>query len=49
MNQAEMKVLRQLRLFNALPSKLRLGILLMEWRLERGTKWTWQEDDSDPT
>ena len=49
MNQAEMEVLRQVRLFNALPSKLRLGIMLMELRLKHGTKWVWQEANDDPT
>ena len=49
MNQAEMEVLRQVRLFNALPSKLQSGIMLMEWRLKHGTKWIWQEANDDPT
>ena len=43
MNQAEMEVLRQLRMFAALPSKLQSGIRLMEWRLRHGTKWIWSE------
>ena len=49
MNQAEMEVLRQLRMFAALPSKLQSGVLLMEWRLKHGTKWIWQEANDDPT
>ena len=49
MNQAEMKVLRQLRMFAALPAKLQSGVLLMEWRLRHGTKWIWQEANDDAT
>ena len=41
MTQDELRMLREMRMFAALPKKLQVGIELMEWRLRHGTKWRW--------